>query len=848
MRKNLPVTSNEYVLRDGMTIVSRTDTKGRITWVNADFLEASGFSEAELMGQPHNLVRHPDMPEAAFEDLWRVLKSGRPWTGLVKNRCKNGDFYWVVANVTPLLEGDGVVGYLSVRTRPTRAQVDAAAAAYKSFNEGRAQGLAIRDGQVVADKPPGLRARWAGASLGARFGVLSAAGAVACAMAGLGAALGAWWRVAVAGATWLASAWAGRRMAAGLGRALGESRTWLNQFSQARFDGVIDARGEGEDAELLRALRCVQVRLGFEVADTQRRAMVAERIQHALDVAATNMMVADADMNIVYANRSLLAMLAEAESDIRKDLPHFSASTVVGSNVDVFHRRPEHQRTMLAQLAAPHQAKLAIGGRRFELLLNPVIDAQQRRLGIVVEWKDMTQVLAAQEREAQLLIEERQIKSEALRVKSALDETALPVRIADVDGTVLYVNRALDAILHRDAAAFRRENPAFDPDRVVGRSIGLFYPDPAAAVTRLRGLTQRTQSRMVLGGRTYDLTTTPVRDAEGRPSGTVGQWVDRTEQLQAEEEVSRVTQAAVDGDLTGRIATEGKEGFYLAIGESLNALLETLSRTMREVMVAAEHLTAAANQVSQTSQSLSQSASEQAASVEQTAASLQEMASSIQQNSDNAGVTDGMATKAAREAGEGAVAVAQTVAAMKSIATKISIIDDIAYQTNLLALNAAIEAARAGEHGKGFAVVAAEVRKLAERSQVAAQEIGSLAGSSVQLAEKAGALLADMVPSIAKTSELVQEIAAASGEQSGTVGQINTAMGHVNIGTQQNASASEQLSATAEELSAQAAQLQELMAYFDLREVSSEPAKVAPQAVPVSGRGQGAATRSFTVF
>ena len=77
MRKNLPVTSNEYVLRDGMTIVSRTDTKGRITWVNADFLEASGFSEAELMGQPHNLVRHPDMPEAAFEDLWRVLENGR---------------------------------------------------------------------------------------------------------------------------------------------------------------------------------------------------------------------------------------------------------------------------------------------------------------------------------------------------------------------------------------------------------------------------------------------------------------------------------------------------------------------------------------------------------------------------------------------------------------------------------------------------------------------------------------------------------------------------------------------------------------------------------------------------
>jgi methyl-accepting chemotaxis protein len=190
------------------------------------------------------------------------------------------------------------------------------------------------------------------------------------------------------------------------------------------------------------------------------------------------------------------------------------------------------------------------------------------------------------------------------------------------------------------------------------------------------------------------------------------------------------------------------------------------------------------------------------------------MAASVRQNAENANVTDGMATKAAREAQDGGAAVTQTVEAMKSIATRISIIDDIAYQTNLLALNAAIEAARAGDHGKGFAVVAAEVRKLAERSQVAAQEIGQLAGSSVQMAERAGKLLGEMVPSIHKTSELVQEIAAASGEQSDSVAQINTAMEHVNGSTQQNASAAEELSATAEELSAQAAQLQELMAVF----------------------------------
>jgi methyl-accepting chemotaxis protein len=193
----------------------------------------------------------------------------------------------------------------------------------------------------------------------------------------------------------------------------------------------------------------------------------------------------------------------------------------------------------------------------------------------------------------------------------------------------------------------------------------------------------------------------------------------------------------------------------------------------------------------------------------------------VSQNTENAKVTDGIATQAAKEAAEGGEAVKATVAAMKQIAQKIGIIDDIAYQTNLLALNAAIEAARAGEHGKGFAVVAAEVRKLAERSQVAAQEIGTVASSSVELAEQAGNLLGSIVPNIKKTSELVQEITAASEEQSSGVGQINSAMTQLSQTTQQNASSSEELAATAEEMSGQSEQLRQTMAFFKLTTTST---------------------------
>ena len=277
--------------------------------------------------------------------------------------------------------------------------------------------------------------------------------------------------------------------------------------------------------------------------------------------------------------------------------------------------------------------------------------------------------------------------------------------------------------------------------------------------------------------------------------------------------IAEATKRMAEGDLSVRIevATQDEVG---QLSASMKNMAEKLSSIIGEVRGSADALSSASEEISATAQSISQATSEQAASVEETSASIEQMSASINQNTDNAKVTDGMASQAAKQAISGGEAVKDTVSAMKSIAGKIGIIDDIAYQTNLLALNAAIEAARAGEHGKGFAVVAAEVRKLAERSQIAAQEIGELASGSVEKAESAGKLLDEIVPAISKTSDLVQEIAAASTEQSSGVGQINTAMGQLNQITQQNASASEELAATAEEMSGQAMQLQELMAFF----------------------------------
>lgn len=156
MRTNLPVTALEYQLQEGDTLLSATDLKGKIIYANDAFLHACGYSFEELQAQPHNIIRHPDTPAVLFEDMWNTLQHGASWTAVVKNRCKNGDFYWVRANASPIQSGGETIGYLSVRTKPSAAETQAQQALYDVLNGG-AQHLQVRRGYVF---PKGWRAWW----------------------------------------------------------------------------------------------------------------------------------------------------------------------------------------------------------------------------------------------------------------------------------------------------------------------------------------------------------------------------------------------------------------------------------------------------------------------------------------------------------------------------------------------------------------------------------------------------------------------------------------------------------------------------------------------------------------
>ena len=762
MKINLPVTNTELVLKETDSIISRTDLKGIITFINEDFIRISGFTKEELIGMSHNVVRHPDMPKEAFEDLWKSNKAGRPWTGYVKNRCKNGDYYWVRAVVTPNFENGQLIGYTSVRNKPDRATVEQVAKAYQLFRENKAGSARIQDGKVV--KPSIFSALNVFKNLSIRSRLIFVVGFMSLLLVGMG-------MLGMFGLSktneGLRTVYEDRTISLGqitdiqarlirnrldISSAINNPTPEAIKEQVAKVEHNIGEINKIWEAYMATYLTPEEKKLA-DSFDDHRKKFVGEGIKPALDALRAND-IKEANRLSLGALRSLykpveagIAALVKLQLDVAKQ-----------EYDDAQKRYATIRNISITAIVIGVGLGILIGFLLIRAIMRPLADAQSVAGKIAMGDLSSAIDINSNDEIGQLLasfkIMQASLQSIVAEIKDIVEASVQGdfSKKVDLKGKQGY-NKNLSELLNQLASV--TDDGLNDVLRV--------------ANTLAKG----------------DLTQTITKEYPG----TFG---------------------------------EVREGINGTIS-NLKELIGQIKDATDTINTASKEIASGNSDLSQRTEEQASSLEETASSMEELTSTVKQNAENAKQANQLAISSSDIAVKGGAVVGQVVTTMDSINESSRKIVDIISVIDGIAFQTNILALNAAVEAARAGEQGRGFAVVAGEVRNLAQRSAAAAKEIKTLIGDSVEKVEggsklvaQAGQTMEEIVTAIKRVTDIMSEITAASQEQSQGIEQVNTAITQMDEVTQQNAALVEEAAAAAESLEEQAQNLSVSVATFKM--------------------------------